>query len=115
MVSLISKPAKQALTERIKAVDYMSEMQEFSTLDDYIDEMKKMGIQKIAFSEVNERRAEQTREDLLEVVVIREVTLKSYKDSIIYKYFEKNEDLNAIYDRLVSEGFEVKRINNNIT
>jgi hypothetical protein len=93
----------------------MSAVKEFSTLDEFINEMKKLDIKKIAFSEVNERRAEQTKEDLLEVVIIREVTLKSYKDSVIYKYFEKSEDLNAIYDRLLSEGFEVKRINNNIT
>ncbi len=93
----------------------MSAVQEFNTLDGFISEMKKLEITKIAFSEVNERRAEQTKDDLLEVVVIREVTLKSYKDSVIYKYFEKNENLNTLYDRLVSEGFEVKRINNNIT
>jgi len=93
----------------------MSADQEFSTLDEFINEMKKMEIKKIAFSEVNERRAEQTKEDLLEVVVIREVTLKSYKGSVIYKYFEKNDNLDALYDRLVSEGFEVKRINKNIT
>jgi len=93
----------------------MSAVQEFSTLDEFISEMKKLDINKIAFSEVNERRAEQTKEDLLEVVVIKEVTLKSYKDSVIYKYFEKNDDLDSIYNRLVSEGFEVKRINKNIT
>lgn len=93
----------------------MSEVQEFSTLDDFIREMKKLEIKKIAFSEVNERRAEQTKEDLLEVVVIKEVTLKSYRDSVIYKYYEKNDNLDALYDRLVSEGFDVKRINKNIT
>lgn len=93
----------------------MSALQEFSTLDEFISKMKSLDITKIAFSEVNERRAEQTKEDLLEVVVIREVTLKSYKDSVIYKYFEKNDDLDSIYNRLVSEGFEVKRINNNLT
>jgi len=93
----------------------MSEVQEFSILDDFIREMKKLEIKKIAFSEVNERRAEQTKEDLLEVVVIKEVTLKSYRDSVIYKYYEKNDNLDALYDRLVSEGFDVKRINKNIT
>ena len=93
----------------------MSLVQEFGTLDEFISAMKGLNITKIAFSEVNERRAEQTKEDLLEVVVIREVTLKSYKDSVIYKYFQKSDDLNLIYDRLISEGFEVKRINNNIT
>lgn len=93
----------------------MSLVEKYSTLDEFISEMKRLGVKKIAFSEVNERRAEQTKEDLLEVVVIKEVTLKSYKDSVIYKYFEKNENLNAIYERLISEGFEVKRINNNIT
>ncbi len=93
----------------------MSLLQEFGTIDEFIKAIKDLGIAKIAFSEVNERRAEQTREDLLEVVVIREVTLKAYKDSVIYRYFQKCENLDDIYNRLVSEGFEVKRINKNIT
>ncbi len=93
----------------------MSGVQEFNTLNEFISEMKKLNIEKIAFSEVNERRAEQTEEDLLEVVVIKEVTLKSYKDSIIFKYHEVTEDLNTIYENLISEGFDVKRINKNIT
>ncbi|HOP27953.1 MAG TPA: hypothetical protein P5120_04440 [Spirochaetota bacterium] len=93
----------------------MSTVQELNTLNEFISEMKRLEVKKIAFSEVNERRAEQTKEDLLEVVVIKEVTLKSYKDSVIYKYFEKNDNLDSIYNRLLSEGFEVKRINKNIT
>lgn len=93
----------------------MSLLQEFGTLDEFIIAMKDLGITKIAFSEVNERRAEQTKEDLLEVVVIREVTLKAYKDSVIYRHFQKCDNLDSVYERLVSEGFEVKRINKNIT
>lgn len=89
--------------------------QDFGSLDDFIAEMKKIGIQKVAFAEVNERRAEQTGEDLLEVVVVKEVTLKAYKDSVIYRYYEKTDALDELYERLTGEGFDVKRINRNIT
>jgi len=89
--------------------------QDFGSLDEFILELKKLDIKKIAFSEVNERRAEQTKEDLLEVVVVREVTLKAYKDAVIYRYYEKTDTLDDLYERLINEGFEVKRINRNIT
>jgi len=80
-----------------------------------MDEMQKLNISKIAFSEVKERRAEQTKADLLEVVVVREVDVISYKDSVIYKFSDKGEHLEALYEILVEQGFEVKRINKNIT
>ena len=93
----------------------MSQERIFTSLDEYITAVKSLGITKMAFSEVNERRPEQTTPETLEVVVFRKVDVLSYKDSIIYKYTEKADDLNPIYERLVSEGFEVKRINKNIT
>lgn len=93
----------------------MSGEEKFNSLEDFIQAMKKLNITKIAFSEVNERRPEQTQEKLLEVVVVREVDIMSYKDSIIYKFSDKGEHLESLYRILIEEGFEVKRINKNIT
>lgn len=93
----------------------MSKEERFNTLDEFISTLKRLKINKVAFSEVKERRAEQTREDLLEVVVVREVDILSYKDSVIYKFSDKGEHLESLYEILVNQGFDVKRINKNIT
>lgn len=93
----------------------MSKEEKFTTIDEFINALKKLNVNKVAFSEVRERRAEQTREDLLEVVVVREVDVLSYKDSVIYKYSDKGDHIEDLYDRLIENGFEVKRINKNIT
>lgn len=93
----------------------MSFVKEFSSLDDFICEMKNLDIDKIAFAEVNERRAMETAKDFVEVVLVREVTLKAYKDAVIYKYHQKCEDLDELHDFLIAQGFEIKRLNRNIT
>ena len=93
----------------------MSKDEIFSTLDQFMSALKKLNLNKVAFSEVKERRVEQTQVDLIEVVVVREVDVLSYKDSVIYKFSDKGEHLETIYDALVNNGFEVKRISKNIT
>lgn len=93
----------------------MSQEQVFTSADDFIKKVKELGLTKIAFSEVNERRVEQTSDSQIDVVVFRKVDILTYKDSVIYKYSEKSDDLNPLYERLVGEGFDVKRINKNIT
>jgi len=93
----------------------MTEEVKFDSLDRFISEIGKAGIKKVAFSEVNERRAEQTDEAMLEVVVLRKVDILAYSGSTLYKYSEKTEDLDQIYEELVSRGFEVTRRNRNIT
>ena len=86
----------------------------YNSLEEFIDSLKKLGINKVAFSEVNERRAVQTREDFIEVIVVREVTVLSYKDSIVHKYSAKGDILESIYQTLLDNEFNVKRINKNI-
>jgi len=93
----------------------MAEEKKFNTLEDFMDALKKLNLNKVAFSEVKERRVEQTREDLIEVVVVKEVDILSYKDSVIYKFSDKGEHLESLYQTLVECGFDVKRINKNIT
>jgi hypothetical protein len=86
----------------------------YSSIEEFIDTLKKLGINKIAFSEVNERRAVQTREDFVEVIVVREVNILSYKNSIVHKFSAKGDIVETIYQTLVDSGFDVKRINKNI-
>ncbi|PKL16209.1 MAG: hypothetical protein CVV49_17480 [Spirochaetae bacterium HGW-Spirochaetae-5] len=93
----------------------MSREEIFNTLEDFMAALKKLNLTKVAFSEVKERRAEQTREDLLEVVVVREADILSYKDSVIYKFSDKGEHMESLFETLVENGFEVKRISKNIT
>lgn len=93
----------------------MSREEIFNTLEDFMAALKKLNLTKVAFSEVKERRAEQTREDLLEVVVVREADVLSYKDSVIYKFSDKGEHMESLFETLVENGFEVKRISKNIT
>lgn len=93
----------------------MSDEQIFTSVDDFIKIVKELGITKIAFSEVNERRVEQTTDSQIDVVVFRKADVLTYRNSVIYKYSERSDDLNPLYERLVSEGFEIKRINKNIT
>lgn len=93
----------------------MSQEKIFTSVDDFINTLKTISISKVAFSEVNERRAEQTSENQIEVIVFRKVDIISYKDSIIYKYSERSDNLEPLYERLIEEGFDVKRINKNIT
>ncbi len=93
----------------------MATEEKFNTLDEFMAAIKKLNLNKVAFSEVKERRAEQTREDLLEVVVVREVDILTYKDSVIYKFSDKGDHIETLFETLVENGFDVKRISKNIT
>ncbi len=87
----------------------------FKTAEDFIKEVKSAGISKIAFSETNERRAENTKDDLLEVVTVRKVDVLAYLAPTIYKYSEETEDLDSLCELFQSNGLNVTRINKNIT
>ena len=86
----------------------------YNSIEEFIDSIKKLGINKVAFSEVHERRAMQTREDFIEVIVVREVTVLTYKDSIVHKFHAKGDIVDSIYQTLLDNGFDIKRINKNI-
>lgn len=93
----------------------MSDEIKFNTIEEFMSELKKLNISKVAFSEVKERRAEQTKDDMLEVVVVRKVDILSYKKPVVYKFSYAGEDVEAYYTILAENGFDIKRINKNIT
>jgi hypothetical protein len=87
----------------------------YDSVDTFINGLRGCGITKIAFSETFEKRAEQVEPGRLEVVSVNRVELLAYRDSAIHKCVLKDQDRDALYDRLTGEGFEVTRRNRNIT
>ncbi len=93
----------------------MAEEKKYNKIEDFIKEINGLNISKLAFSEINERRAEQTGNDMLEVIVLKKVDILAYSGSTIYKYSETGDRLEELFNLLTEKGFEVKRINRNIT
>ena len=87
----------------------------FDNLNDFINEVRGQGITKIAFSETNEKRAVQVSDKELKVMHLVKLELLAYKEAVIYKCIINDADHDAIYRRLNDDGFEVKRMNRNIT
>ena len=87
----------------------------YDNIDDYINVLNRLGINKVAFSEIDEKRAEQVDENVLSVVRLRKLEVLAYHDSIIYKCVINDADLDGVHEFLIAEGFETKRINRNIT
>jgi hypothetical protein len=86
----------------------------FDKLTDFIDEMKRIGLNKIAIGEVNEKRAIESEPNKLQVAHFTRLDIMSYKDSTIYKCVLKGEDPKLVKDHLASAGFEIKVSNRNI-
>jgi len=87
----------------------------FNDINKFIEKLKELEITKIAFSEINERRAVTTGKDKLDVLIVKNLILLAYSDSIIYKYEEKDAEHEEIFLQLQNHDFEIKRINKNIT
>ena len=93
--------------------------QTFTSLDEYTEKLKQLGIQKIAFAQVNEKRAVQKDDNQIEVMQVIHVELLAYKDAVIYKCSLKedltSEKLQEIHASLEAQGFDVTKRNRNIT
>ncbi|MCP4133452.1 MAG: hypothetical protein GY754_20960 [bacterium] len=92
----------------------MSDDRIFDTLEDFIAEMKNIGVSKIAFAQVNERRAEPLDSEVAVILVVK-LELLAYKDAVLYKYIAKDPDLDSIYNSLIEENFEVTKRSRNIS
>ncbi|HOO73354.1 MAG TPA: hypothetical protein PK926_16460 [Spirochaetota bacterium] len=92
----------------------------FTSLDEFMAEARKAGIEKLVFAEVNEKRAIQKDSNMVEVVRYVVVEVIGYKKPVIYKYSIDGDGLDAegpdgLYDRIVAGGFDVTRKSRNIT
>jgi len=86
----------------------------FSDIDSFRTELRRLGITKIVFADTKERRAEQTSYEKVEILPYIRLEVIAYKDATIYKYVARDADLDAMY-AVFSEDFEVKRVSRNIT
>jgi hypothetical protein len=87
----------------------------FDQRESFISELKELGITRIVFAEVNEKRAVEVEPSKLQVSDVVELEILAYRDSTIYKYSTKNEDADRMYEYFTAEGFEILRRSRNIT
>ena len=92
----------------------MSKERLFDDINEFRAVMKDLGIAKIAFSQVDERRVEQTSQDKLEVLRVVRLELLAYRKDTLYKCRRDDVDLDTVHAMLVEDGFEVTRKNRNI-
>ena len=87
----------------------------FDDLHLFIEECGSRDIKKIAFAETNEKRAEQVEDSVLEVVHVKKCDLLAYREGTIYKCVLRDIDLDETYNLLKEKGFEVEKVDRNIT
>jgi hypothetical protein len=87
----------------------------YDSLEAFLSDLKELSVDRIAFCETSEKRAEQVEPQLLSVVHVDKVELVAYRDSVIYKCVMRDIDREALYERLVSLGFNLVRRSRNIT
>jgi hypothetical protein len=87
----------------------------FDRLDQLVTELKRRGITKIVFAEINEKRALQTGPEKLEVTDLKQLEILAYRDSTIFKCRIPNADFVKLHDALAEDGFEITRRSRNIT
>ncbi|MCX8124250.1 MAG: hypothetical protein N3F66_08810 [Spirochaetes bacterium] len=87
----------------------------FDSLQAFIDALHANSITKVAFTQINEKRAVEMQPGTLQVVDVIIAEILAYKDATIYKCKIENADLGNLYARLEDEGFELTRRSRNIT
>ncbi len=87
----------------------------YDRLEHFKEDIKRLGITKLAFAETREKRPVQVGPGLLQVVDIARLEILAYCKPTIYKCKLSEMDFDSIHDELVAEGFEIIRRSRNIT
>lgn len=87
----------------------------FNSLEEFIKEVKSLGVKKIAFAETFEKRAVEGGPGELKVDIFRLLELIAYSRPSLYKLTIKYPDFESVYNSLKICGFEVTRSKRNIT
>ncbi len=87
----------------------------FERLEPFLEEMDRIGISKLVFAEISEKRAQQVESNKLEVVHYRKLEILAYKSPTIYKCLPEEYDAAALRESLEARGYEVKLRSRNIT
>ena len=90
----------------------MNNEKQFTDIDSFIEIVKGEGINKLAFSYVDETRSVPGNENSVDVIRVEKVDVLAYKGGVIFKYSSSNN--NDTYIRLVDEGFEIEKRSRNI-
>ncbi len=93
----------------------MNSEEKYDDIDDFLKKLKQIGINKVAFAETKEKRAQQIDDNQVGVVRVSKLEILAYKDSIIYKCILDDVDFDVIYNKFIAEGFEKKKTSRNIT
>jgi hypothetical protein len=95
--------------------EYMQREICYDRLEHFLEDIKRLGITKLAFAETREKRPMQVGPGLLQVVDISRLEILAYSRPTIYKFKIADADFDHIHDRLVADGFEITRRSRNIT
>ncbi|GAB4220709.1 MAG: hypothetical protein Kow00102_09560 [Spirochaetota bacterium] len=87
----------------------------FDSIHEFINALHDVNITKLAFTQINEKRAVEVQPGTLQVVDVVIAEILAYKDATIYKCKIENADLNNLYVLLEDEGFELTKRSRNIT
>lgn len=87
----------------------------YDRLEHFLEDIKRLGITKLAFAETREKRPIQVGPGLLQVVDISRLEILAYSRPTIYKFKIADADFDHIHDRLIADGFEITRRSRNIT
>ncbi len=85
-----------------------------ASIEEYIRTLRELGVTKIAFGEINEKRPRQHRDGTLQLSSVRRVELVAYQRPVIYKCAIDDADIEAVYRSLEDAGFELTRKSRNI-
>ncbi|HQL44949.1 MAG TPA: hypothetical protein PL073_13780 [Spirochaetota bacterium] len=86
----------------------------FDSIHEFINTLRTNDITKVAFTQINEKRAREVAPGTLQVVDVAIAEILAYKDATIYKYKRDNADLPQLYAILQSQGFELIKRSRNI-
>jgi hypothetical protein len=87
----------------------------FDKLEQFTGEIKRLKIKKLAFAEINEKRAVEVEPGKVQVVDVSILEILAYKDATVYKCKIRDADFDSIHEILLDEGFDIVRRSRNIT
>ncbi|MGL4368361.1 MAG: hypothetical protein ACRCUT_01620 [Spirochaetota bacterium] len=87
----------------------------FDTVESFISAMKDIGISKIVYAVVKEKRSIQKSPEKIEVEPVYTGEALAYKNAVIYRFTAHGNDVDTAECAITAAGFECTRKNRNIT
>lgn len=86
----------------------------FYNIEEFIKTLIIQGVNRVAFTQIDERRAVEKAKGEIQVIPYRKLEVLAYKDSRIYSYVEEGDvDFKRAFEKIAERGIEpVKRSRN---